>query len=147
MVDLDRELDRQLQRLPDPQPPATLLPRVLAAVGDLDPSPWYARPWMAWPRALQVVSATVVVLAIAAFVTDAPVLQWISPGLASWFSGMLDPFQSFGRLVSEASTLARVFWHVWLQPIAVYLAAVFVLVSLAVAAALSLVNQLTPEQA
>jgi hypothetical protein len=147
MTDLDRELDRHLQRLPAPQAPATLLPRVLAAVGQLDRSPWYARPWIAWPRGLQVVSATVVVLVIAAFVTDAPVLQWISPSLASSFSGALDPLQSFGHFVSQASTLARVFWHVWLEPIAAYLAVLFVLVSLAVSAALSLVNQLTPEQA
>jgi hypothetical protein len=83
-------------------------------------------------------------LIMAAFVLDAPVLQWISPRLASSLGAALAPLKS---LVSQASTLTRVFWHVWLEPIAFYLIAVFVLVSLAVAAALSLVNRFTPEQA
>ena len=144
MTDLDRELDRHLQRLPAPQAPATLLPRVLEAARRLDRTPWYARPWVAWPRAVQIVSATAVVLIIAAFVLDAPVLQWISPRLASSLGAALDPLKS---LISQTSTLTRVFWHVWLEPIAFYLIAVFVLVSLAVAAALSLVNRFTPEQA
>jgi len=62
MTDLDRELDRHLLQLPAPQAPTTLLPRVLDAARRLDRTPWYARPWVAWPRAVQVVSATAVML-------------------------------------------------------------------------------------
>lgn len=143
MTDLDFELDRQLHDLPAPKAPATLLPRILVATGRLDRSPWYARPWVAWPRELQVASAAMVMLVIAAIILDLPVLHWISPRLSSGLGAALDPIRT---LVSQVSTLTRVFWHVWLEPLALYLIAVFVLVSLAVAAALSIVNRVTPEQ-
>jgi hypothetical protein len=70
---------------------------------------------------------------MAALFADVPILRWMSPRLAS--------------VVGEASTLTRVFWHVWLEPLALYLVALLVLLSLAVAAALSLVNRLTLERA
>jgi hypothetical protein len=154
--DLDRALDRQLQELPGQKAPATLLPRVMAAVAHGSvaartpavpaPAPWYLRPWLTWPRALRVASAAAVIVTVAAFVTGAPILQWLSPSLAADFARLLDPFQSVGRLVGQAATLTRVFWHVWLEPIALYLLALVVLLSLAVTAALSVVNRLTPER-
>jgi hypothetical protein len=140
MTEFDRELDRQLQQLPALQAPVTLLPRVLTAVGQLDRSPWYSRPWVTWPRGFQVASATFALLVIAGLVIGAPLLNWISPGLADDLGRSFDPLQSLSHLAGQASTLTRVFWHVWLEPIAFYLVALLVLLALAVTAALSLVN-------
>jgi hypothetical protein len=53
-------LDRRLRELPDRPAPASLAPRVLAAVAARAHCPWYRRPWLEWPRAAQVVSLVAV---------------------------------------------------------------------------------------
>ena len=52
-IDLERLVDRELKRLPQPRAPRSLLPRVMAAVAEPRPLKWYSRPWLAWPWALQ----------------------------------------------------------------------------------------------
>jgi len=71
-ADLERLVDRALERLPSPPAPRTLLPRVMAAVDGLARRPWYARPWLAWPRPWQVASAALFVVALVATATLVP---------------------------------------------------------------------------
>lgn len=54
--DLESLIHRRLAQLPPPRAPGTLVPRVMAQVRRRRPSPWYGRPWVAWPRVWQVVS-------------------------------------------------------------------------------------------
>jgi hypothetical protein len=152
-TDLDRELDRRLRALPGPKAPGTLMPRVMAAAARapvtaelLVLKPWYARPWLAWPLSLRLASAIVVTAVAVTLFAGAPILRWLSPNLAADLSRAFDPIQSLGRYIGQVGTLTRVFWHVWLEPIALYLLALIVMLSLAVTAALSLVNRLTPER-
>lgn len=144
--DFDLELDRELGELPSPVAPASLLPRVLAAVAPPEPSAWYSRPWLTWPHGLRVASAVAVLVTVAALAGGAPMLRWLSPDLAANVARVLNPLHSLGQAVQQIATITRVFWHVWLEPIALYLLALVVLLSLAVTAALSLVNRLTPER-
>ena len=51
-------IHRRLSQLPPPRAPRTLVPRVMARVRKRRQSPWYAQPWIAWPRVWQVVSVT-----------------------------------------------------------------------------------------
>ncbi|MBM3880588.1 MAG: hypothetical protein FJ387_12875 [Verrucomicrobia bacterium] len=51
--DWDDELHRRLKELPDRPAPATLLPRVLAALEARARVPWYRRTWWHWPPAAQ----------------------------------------------------------------------------------------------
>lgn len=48
--------DRALKQLPARRAPATLAPRVLAALAQQRVLPWHRRPWLDWPRHFQVLS-------------------------------------------------------------------------------------------
>jgi hypothetical protein len=47
--ELELEIGRELERLPDLPAPATLIPRVMAAIAARAAVPWYRQPWQAWP--------------------------------------------------------------------------------------------------
>lgn len=49
-------IDRELKALPLHRAPATLAPRVLAALAERTARPWYRRAWQTWPWPLQAVS-------------------------------------------------------------------------------------------
>jgi hypothetical protein len=59
---LEAQIDRVLQHLPELEAPATLLPRVWAEIERRAALPWYRRAWVTWPVGLQ--AAALVVLAI-----------------------------------------------------------------------------------
>ncbi len=48
--------DQALKQLPARRAPATLAPRVLAALAKQRALPWYRQPWLNWPRHFQVLS-------------------------------------------------------------------------------------------
>ena len=48
--------DQALRQLPARRAPATLAPRVLAALARQRVQAWYRRPWLNWPRHFQVLS-------------------------------------------------------------------------------------------
>jgi hypothetical protein len=58
---LEAEIARALQGLPEQPAPATLLPRVLAAVQARAALPWRRRPWQTWPLPLQAALLAVLV--------------------------------------------------------------------------------------
>jgi hypothetical protein len=47
--ELEFEIGQELARLPDVSAPATLIPRVMAAIAARAAAPWYRQPWQAWP--------------------------------------------------------------------------------------------------
>jgi hypothetical protein len=49
--------DHALKQLPARPAPATLAPRILAALARRRALPWYRTPWFNWPRHFQVLSA------------------------------------------------------------------------------------------
>lgn len=53
-------LHAELTKLPNRRAPATLVPRVLAALEARGARPWWQQPWMAWPRWCQAASAAFV---------------------------------------------------------------------------------------
>ena len=123
--DLDRELDRELKRLPGPRAPRTLLPRVMAAVGAPRVLPWYSRPWITWPRALQVLSAVLFAGAIA----------------GAW--SLVSAAPELWRQVNQIAAVARAFWNVLIGPIVLVMLALTVVVVLACAAAWTAVTRVT----
>jgi len=48
-------IQRELDRLPLLEAPASLLPRVMAAVEARARQPWWKRSWLSWPRSCRVV--------------------------------------------------------------------------------------------
>ena len=130
MNDQDSELDDELQRLPAPRAPRTLLPRVMAAVGQRASAPWYSRAWVTWPRALQLGSASAALLVVVAIAWGLPALVLRSSVLQS---------------AGDVATLARVFWQTWLQPLASYVGAALIALSLVCFAAYSMVSRLAPD--
>lgn len=71
--DLERRVGEGLRRLPAPTAPATLLPRILAAVDAWARRPWYERAWFTWPLGWQTASVAFVALAVYATWTAPPV--------------------------------------------------------------------------
>ena len=59
---LEQQLGEELRRLGDVPAPKTLVPRVLATIEATQQEAWWQRPWLAWPRPMQVAS-TIVLLA------------------------------------------------------------------------------------
>lgn len=130
-VDLQDLVDRELKRLPTPSAPQTLLPRVLAETVQRPPLPWYRGAWTTWPRVWQAAS----VLALAAIVVGAWLLVPQGASAPSWGSvaAVPDRVVMFGRTASEIATVVRVFWRVLIAPVAVYLFAMVLSLSLACA--------------
>ena len=127
--DLESLIDRRLSQLPPPRAPRTLVPRVMARVRKRRRSPWYAQPWIAWPRVWQVVSVTLLL------------------GLCSmaWyvFEGARGLFDFYGATRVETSIIAvtdtvaalaesaRILRRVILEPIAGHLMFVMVIACMA----------------
>lgn len=121
-ADLDRRLDRELNALPRPRAPHTLLPRVMAAAARQAARP-AATPtgWSTWPKAWQA-AASVAVLAVGAAVA------WLLAAPPA-------PVAEMAQTAGETAALMRVLWDVLLQPAAPYLLVLGVAFALACAAA------------
>lgn len=91
---LEAQVDRVLKRLPGREAPATLLPRVLQAVARQAALPWYRRPWITWPGALQGVSLAGLAALFAALcyagwqLPNLPALAEAARGVREWFSAV-----------------------------------------------------------
>ena len=116
--ELERLVDRELKRLPQPRAPHTLMARVLEAVARMPGRPWYARPWRQWPVAWQLASAMVVLAVVVGSTLAVQYgLQVLNPealpgqATAAWASG----------LFARASAVARgveTIWRVLIEPLA-----------------------------
>ena len=116
---LEQRLDERLRRLPGVRAPRRLLPTVMAATAAARALPWYARPWLTWPVALQVLSIVIVA----------------GTAAAAW--SLWPDARAIGAVqqAREATSAVRVLWDVLIGPIAMFVLALTVIVSLACAAA------------
>jgi hypothetical protein len=137
--DLARDVQTALDWLPAPRAPATLLPRVMAAVHSRDFEPWYGRAWLSWPLAWQMTTAVLLL----ALVAGAAVLALSAGSLdVAWRAGG-DLGARLTEITAGAETAAacmRVLWRLLLGPAvtALFVLAVGMsLASVAVWAALS----------
>ena len=130
-VELERWVDSELKRLPDPPAPATLMPRVLEAVRAPRADVAAPRSWLTWPLTEQLASAVALVLVLAAaaglwLVAREPLMAALSLPVTS-VGGRVDEVH---RQAYDLALAARVLWRV-LEPFTVGLVAV---VAIAVAA-------------
>jgi len=133
--DLQQLIDRELKRLPTPPAPGTLLPRVLAATVHRKPAPWYARPWMTWPRGWQIACVVVFAAIGAGLWMFGPTVQQVAGTIPSRLAGGAPGrIAAVAAIVEQGATLVRVFWQVLLEPVAFYLLILAVSLSLACAA-------------
>jgi hypothetical protein len=116
---LEQRLGERLRHLPDVRAPRRLLPSVMAATAAARALPWHSRPWLTWPVGLQVLSIVIV----AATATAA----WSVWPEASAIGAV--------QQARQASSAVRVLWDVLIGPIAMFVLALTVIVSLACAAA------------
>src|SRR5215470_5659084 len=108
--DLEQRMRDELARLPSPLAPATLLPRVLAAVDAWVNRPWYARAWFTWPLAWQV--ASVAFLALMMYAT------WAAPVPAS---------------IVATGNAGGLIWRTLIEPLLGYVVGLVLLMGLACA--------------
>lgn len=73
---LERRIAWELAHLPTPVAPATLLPRVMAAVQAWATRPWYERAWTTWPIGWRVAS-------LALFSIGAVIASMVVPALSA----------------------------------------------------------------
>jgi hypothetical protein len=133
--DLQQLIDAALKQLPTPPAPGTLLPRVLAATVHRKPAPWYARPWLTWPRGWQIACVVVFVAIGAGLSILLPSVQHAAGIISSRLAGSAPGrIAAVAAIVEQGATLVRVFWQVLLEPVAFYLLILAVSLSLACAA-------------
>jgi len=141
LIDLEQFVDAELKRLPTPQAPRTLLPRVLAATAG-QPHTEPTRGWLAWPRAWQFAGGAVAMIVVFGI--------WKLVAFAQPFIASLLPSPEFGRAAAfthsadDAVTVARVLWEVLLQPVATYVSVLAISFALACALLWSAVERLAP---
>ena len=133
-VDLQQLVDRELKRLPTPKAPDTLLRRVLAVTVERPALPWYRRAWTAWPRQWQVASVAALLAVAVGLWFAIPLLQNASAD-AAWRSATAVPDRAvaLSHRAGEIAAIVRLFWRLLLQPVAVYLFALAISLSLACA--------------
>lgn len=148
-ADLEGLVQRELDRLRAPQAPATLLPRVMAAVHAWARRPWFRRAWFTWPRAWQAA-------AVAALMLGAASVALVLPGVFATVAGAISVAapdalrddRALAGLVESARQMdvlldaARVVRRALLQPIVAYVCVLVVLMWLALAAFALALNQL-----
>lgn len=121
---LERDLDRRLKRLPMPQAPSSLAPRVMAAIALSQRAPWYSRAWSAWPLGWQVASALSVVSILIGMGWGLPYLVALV-GSSAWPS-ITPPsiVTDLARPLGVAWEISRIVYRTTVEPLLGYLAVI-----------------------
>ena len=134
-AELETLVDRELKRLPMPRAPQTLLPRVLAAVQQWSRRPWYARAWLTWPLAWQLVSSVALILLIVGTVIVLPGALAAASGATSPFAaGVTSDMTGMWQRAAATFHASRIVWRATVEPLAVYVFALVTLMCMACAA-------------
>jgi len=111
-------IGQALRDLTAPKAPPTLLPRVLEAIRAREAEPWYRRPWVRWPRAVQVGSLVAVVATVALFGVVLPAIQATAFGEASGTLGtVLTLTTGLGRALGALANAAGSVWNAVVGPV------------------------------
>lgn len=138
-IDLQELVDRELRQLPYPKAPDTLLPRVMAATRV--PARTAGAGWSAWPAARRIAAAVALCgVAVGAWML-APLLQSGLAVLGSFWAPVSQRSVQVAQSAGEAATLTRVLWQVLLEPVATYLSALAISLTLACAVLWALVER------
>lgn len=140
-ADLERLVDRELQRLPAPRAPETLLPRVLAAVDAAARRPWYRRAWFTWPIGWQVASVSLGIIALTTIVMFIPDVTSAARD-ARVVTGVSGEVSSAAQQMESVTTAARVLWRALLAPVVPYAFGLVLLMCLACALFGTVLNHL-----
>ena len=95
--DLEAIVDQELRKLPPLRAPATLLPRVMAAVQTRLTLHWWQRAWWDWPRAAQA-AFLAVSLAVAALVTNSGLM--LDRGVQTYSEQLVDGVSTLWRYIT-----------------------------------------------
>ena len=145
-ADLDRTVHRELRRLPSPMAPATLLPRVLAAVQQWSQRPWYERAWFTWPIGWQVISLAALVGLIGAGVMVIPSAeQFIEAMAAPRVAAATGMFAIVAERAGAIVAAAQIVWRSLGAPLVPYAFVVVTLMCLACAALGTALNRVVRE--
>lgn len=118
-ADLERQIGRELRRLPSPRAPHTLLPRVMAAVAEARRRPWHARAWLTWPVGWQVVSVLLLigVAGVGARLLPNVLAAASVPAFVARGHGYVSEVV---RNLDVVATAVRVVWRTLLAPVVPY---------------------------
>jgi hypothetical protein len=134
-TDLERLVGRKLRQLPVPRAPSTLLPRVMTAVEHWTRRPWYARAWLTWPLAWQIVSLAALVLIVGGGAVLVPTaLAAAGDAMSTLVLGVKGEVAGTAHQVDAAINAGRVLWRALLEPLVAYAFAVVMLMCAACAA-------------
>ena len=102
--DLEKWMHERLRQLPELQAPESLAANVLATIRARENQAWFAQPWMAWPRAARIISATFFlgVLGAVAFYAQ-PVFSYIK----SFWQNLENPLTSLEPIWQMLTALAN----------------------------------------
>lgn len=141
-ADFEHHLTWELQSLPTPRAPQTLLPRVMAAVQAWALRPWYERAWFTWPLGWQLATVAVLVLAAVAGVLLAPSADAVRNLMATAVSSRVATVvPDLGDRIQAMSLAARVVWRALIHPVLVYTLVIVTLMSVACAAVAVALNR------
>jgi hypothetical protein len=127
-ADLEREIDAALRLVPAPRAPGSLTPRVMEAVSRRGHTPWYRRPWFAWPAGGRLVAATAALAVIAAGIWWMPSALQVTAGTVAALAGSAsqyltwEPPASVQRVLDVAAAVQAV-WRTLLGPLVLYASA------------------------
>ena len=146
-ADLEQVVHEELQRLPAPVAPATLLPRVLAAVQEWTLRPWYERAWFTWPLGWQVISlATLVGLVGAGVVISPSAEQAFVTAIVARTAVATAALESVLGHAEAVITAGRIVWRALGEPLVPYAFTIVLLMCLACVAFGTALNRVAFER-
>jgi hypothetical protein len=146
-ADLEHAVHDELRRLPSPEAPPTLLPRVLAAVQEWTMRPWYQRAWFTWPLGWQVISlAALVGFAGAGVVIFPSAEQALVTAIAARTAVAAAALRSVFGQAEAVVTAARIVWRALGEPLVPYAFTVVLVMCLACVAFGTVLNRVAFER-
>jgi hypothetical protein len=130
-VDLETLVDRALRQLPPPAAPATLLPRVMAALQEGTERPWYERAWFTWPAGWKAASIAALILLVVGGAMVFPTVQArAADAVSTYTADVVADVAGLAGSVETTTSAAQVVWRTLLEPFVTYAFALVVLMCL-----------------